>query len=148
MKPVLSFFVPGEPVPKGSGRAVTNRHTGKAHVIQDNRERQKPWASKISYAAAQAMGPLTPFKGAIRLELYFVMPRPKSHFGTGKNADKLKASSPTHHTIKPDLDKLIRCVKDALTREVWLDDSQVVTIGYASKVYGDKPGVSIVVGEI
>ena len=34
--------------------------------------------------------------------------RPKSHYGTGRNAKKLKPSAPPHHTQKPDATKLLR----------------------------------------
>jgi Holliday junction resolvase RusA-like endonuclease len=43
------------------------------------------------------------------------------------------------HTVKPDLDKLIRSVLDAITQSnaVWQDDSQVVSL-FVAKEYGSK----------
>jgi Holliday junction resolvase RusA-like endonuclease len=38
------------------------------------------------------------------------------------------------HTVKPDLDKLLRSLKDALTRILWRDDAQVVSV-CISKAY-------------
>lgn len=142
---MITFFVPGTPVPKGSGKAFFNKNMKRAVVIQDNRERQQPWASMISYCAQQAGCALSP--APIRVILQFVMPRPKSHYGTGKNAETLKLFSPEYHTSKPDLDKLIRCVKDALTGVAWKDDSQVCEL-VADKMYGENPGVVVKIDEV
>ena len=49
---------------------------------------------------------------------------------------------------RPDLDKLVRAVKDALTKVLWHDDGQVVEI-LARKFYaqpGAPVGVSVLVG--
>lgn len=137
---MISFFVPGVPVPKGSAKAYVNKHTGRAQVMQDNREKQKPWASAITLTAMErgVKGTLAP----VRVSLAFSMPRLKSHYGTGKNSTSIKPNAPNKHTSKPDLDKLIRCVLDALTGVAWHDDSQVVEVS-ASKYYRDDPGVII-----
>jgi Holliday junction resolvase RusA-like endonuclease len=144
---ILDFFVPGTPIPKGSAKAfvVKGKNGGKprAIVTQDNGDKQKPWASAISYTAMQEMSFQKPVAGPVYLTLHFTMPRVKSHFGTGKNATVLKNDAPYWHTSKPDLDKLIRCVKDALTGIVWNDDSQVCFIVSASKRYCKRPGVRI-----
>jgi Holliday junction resolvase RusA-like endonuclease len=141
----VEFFVPGVPVPKGSAKAFYNKSAGKIIVQQDNRDRQKPWASLISVMAQEQKPDL--HHGPMRVRLSFIMPRPNSHYGTGKNADRLKPTAPTWHTSKPDLDKLIRCVKDSLTGILWNDDSQVADL-LATKLYGDRAGVFIVVEPI
>ena len=46
-----------------------------------------------------------------------------------------KKPKSTQHITKPDLDKLIRCAKDALTGIVWHDDAQVVQMAPAGKYY-------------
>lgn len=147
----IKFFVPGVPVPKGSakGFVVKDKKSGKprAIVVQDNKEKQKPWASDISYHASKFhTGPL--LAGPVALSLQFVMPRLKGHYGSGKNKDVLKPGAPYWHIVKPDTDKLIRCVKDALTGVVWVDDSQVCRMDFILKVYGDRPGVHIEINPI
>lgn len=141
----MKFWVPGTPVPKGSAKAFVNRRTGRAVVMQDNRDRQKPWASAISYTAQQQG--CRPVHGPVRIELRFRMPRPKNHYGTGRNANVLKKGVKTFHTSTPDLDKLIRLVKDALTGVAWSDDSQVAEVK-ASKTYDECPGVVIEILEL
>lgn len=131
------FFVPGIPVPKGSAKAFMSKGMRFPIVMQDNRERQKPWASAIGAAASQHF--TAPREGPITLYCSFLMPRPKGHFGV----KGLRPSAPQQHTVKPDLDKLIRCLKDALTGIAWRDDSQVIRV-VASKTYSPAtPGVTV-----
>jgi Holliday junction resolvase RusA-like endonuclease len=143
---MISFFVAGIPVPKGSAKAFHHKQSGKIIVHQDNRDKQRPWVSAIAFEAG-VRGTSTLTRGPLKVTMDFAMPRVKSHFGTGKNADKLKESAPCYHTSKPDLDKLCRCVKDALTGVIWNDDSQVAIL-WARKSYGDKPGVEITIEAI
>jgi crossover junction endodeoxyribonuclease RusA len=118
----ITFFVPGTHVPKGSARAYVNRYTGRAAVVQDNADRQRPWASLISLMAQEAG--LRPVDGGVALTLTFNMPRPKYHF---KPDGSLKPSfRALAHTKRPDIDKLAMCVLDALTGVAYADDSQVV----------------------
>ena len=147
---MISFFVPGTAIPKGSAKAfiVKTKATGKlrAIVTQDNGAKQTPWASMIG-CVAQDLFP-TPIAGPVMISVAFRMPRLKGHFGSGKNAGVVKSTAPVYHTAKPDLDKLLRCVKDALTGIAWNDDSQVAVVAHLSKRYGDKPGAFIKVCEI
>ena len=142
----MRFFVAGTPVSKGSAKAFVVK--GKAVVTQDNAAAQKPWASSISWLAHQAMQGRKPTLGPVEISLIFTMPRLQSHYGTGRNSGKVKDGAPVWHTSKPDLDKLVRCVKDALTGVVWKDDSQVASMTQVVKVYGDQPGVTIIVNNL
>ena len=60
------------------------------------------------------------------------MPRPKAHLRA--NGDVKEAAQTLIHTKKPDIDKLVRLVLDALTGIAYVDDSQVVLL-YAEKSY-------------
>ena len=92
----------------------------------------------------QKYAPKSPILGDIRLKLWFCMPRPRGHYGTGRNDGILKASAPRWHTKRPDLDNLIKFVLDALGGRgiYWKDDSQVYSI-VAQKLYDEKPRVVI-----
>lgn len=144
---MVNFFVQGTPVPKGSAKAFYNKKVGRAFVVQDNAERQKPWASLISLTAQKQRVKIN--GGGMRLFLQFAMPRPKSHFKSGRNACVLRDSAPKTPIGKPDLDKLVRCVADALTGIIWFDDSQIIGIE-AFKEYADggRPGVTVNVSEV
>jgi crossover junction endodeoxyribonuclease RusA len=135
-----TFFVPGTPVPKGSARAFYNKKLGRALIVQDNSEKQKPWASMVSVLAEQSG--LRPEEGSCTVTMNFMMPRPKGHYRT--NGEVRPAAQGIPHVKKPDLDKLVRCVLDALTGIAYADDSQVVCI-QAGKMYvnGDMAGCTV-----
>ncbi len=133
----VTFFVPGTPVAKGSGKAFYNRKKRVAYVVQDNAERQEPWVSLISYTAQQ-LG-LKPDNEPKEVRLEFHMPRPKSHYNS---KGEVKPGAPFRHVTTPDLDKLQRAVLDALTMLAWNDDKQVFRI-QAWKHYSETPGVEI-----
>ena len=141
MQELLSMFVPGIPVAKGSTHAFAHKTTGKIITMQTNAKRQKPWASLIALTAKEAMDG-GPVDGPVSIDIEFVMPRPKNHFRTGKFSLVLKDGAPVYHTKAPDLDKLIRCVLDALTGVAWHDDSQVWHENSA-KQYGSAEGAAI-----
>jgi len=141
---MITFFVPGTPVAKGSGRAFYNPKIKRAFVVQDNAARQKPFASMISYIA-QEQG-LKPLSGPVFIGMLFQFPRPKAHFHTGKKSYLLRDDAPLYHINTPDVDKCARLVLDALTGIAWHDDKQA-QIFEARKIYSDEPGVHITIAE-
>lgn len=138
----VTFFVPGFPISKGSAKAFMRKGMKHPVVMQDNNERQRPWASAIGYAAQQTGVELVS-SGPVALGTEFHMPRPASHYRSGNREKGLKVTAPHYHTKTPDLDKLVRCVKDAMTGIVWRDDSQVAMLINPTKIYSDTPGVRI-----
>ena len=52
--------------------------------------------------------PKTPLRGDIMIKMVFIMPRPKSHFRTGKYKHLLKDDIPEFHSSVPDLDNLVK----------------------------------------
>lgn len=136
----LRFWVAGVPQTRGSKRAFAFKRTnGTLGVsVADSNPKSKDWMGVVRQAAieqcpALASGPLS---GPVDVALTFYLPRPKGHYGSGRNAGTLKASADKHHAKKPDLCKLIRPVEDALSGVAWNDDAQLV--GYrrgTRKVY-------------
>ena len=129
----LELTVVGTPVPQGSKTFVPTAAGGRAK--ESNEKALKPWRASVAAAALDAMGELEPLVGPLELRAIFVFPRPKAHFGTGRNAGRLKPSAPSIVSTKPDLDKLVRAVGDALTGIVYRDDSQLAIV-HAEKHYG------------
>jgi crossover junction endodeoxyribonuclease RusA len=77
------------------------------------------------------------------------MPRPKDHYGTGRNSGTVKPSAPINPASMPDLDKLVRCICDALTDAgVWKDDAQVCVLVAAKRYTNGLPGVLIQIAEL
>ena len=74
--------------------------------------------------------------GPLRVDCKFYLPRPKGHFGSGRNAGALKASAPRHHVNKPDADNLAKFCLDVLNGLAWADDAQIVALT-GIKAYAD-----------
>lgn len=130
----ISFVVTGHPEPAGSKRAFVNPRTGRAQVVDANRK-AAPWKQQVAGVVASLTDGVQ-FTGPVRLDVTFVLARPKGHFGTGRNAGKLKRSAPAFPATRPDTTKLLRGVEDALTDAgLWRDDAQVVE-QTARKEYG------------
>lgn len=89
-----------------------------------------------------------PIGDPVDVSIDFRFRRPKSHFGSGRNADLLKdgvAAYPVSRNLG-DLDKLVRSTLDALTAAaVFVDDSLVVRLDvWKLWCVGDEvPGASI-----
>ena len=105
------IFIPvrGLPAPQGS-----KRHIGHGIMIE-NSKKVKPWRQDVRAAA------IDHYEGsvigrAVEIEIVFLFARPKSHFGTGKNANKLKQKAPEFVTSSQtgDIDKLCRSTLDGL----------------------------------
>ena len=112
-------------------------------------EKLKTWRADVKDAASRALEAFPQWnpepKQPFLVELAFFLPRPKSHFGTGRNAHLIKASAPALPTTKPDIDKLERSTLDALkTAGIFGDDAQVVRV-IKDKLYADGrlPGATI-----
>lgn len=126
--------VPGLPVPQGGMRAFARGN--KAYVTHKNPQGLGDYRARVSEAAAKAMNGQPPTTAGVRVVVTFHMPRPKSHYGTGKNEGVRKMNAPYIHTKRPDIDKLARSFLDAITSIIVADDSQVFSL-WADKVYAE-----------
>lgn len=96
------------------------------------------------YKSIYECKPELPIISSISIVMEFYMPRPKAHFGTGKNAGKLKNNAPFRHCKAPDLDNLTKFVLDALNKIYWKDDRQIYSIR-AKKMYNDNPRTEVAI---
>ncbi len=119
--PYVQFFVRGDP--KGQPRPKAFSRGGHARVYDP--ATAEWWKSQIAVASEQHR-PEAPVSSAITVSLTFYLRRPKAHFGTGRNAGKLKPSAPAVHEKKPDIDNLAKAVLDALTELQFWDDDKLV----------------------
>ena len=119
-----------EGVPAAQGSMIRFPNGGMTHAGKN----LAPWRREVRDAAREAMGGSSPWLDVpVSLDLAFRLPQ-------------LKRATRAHPHKRPDLDKLVRAIGDALEGEVFTDDAQVVQI-VASKAYvkdGERPGVSIV----
>ena len=136
----IKLYVVGLPAPQGSKRIV-GHHGGRARLVESSKK-VRPWRQDVKYAAlSQYKGPI--IEGAVAIDIGFHFPRPKSHYGTGKNATKLKNSSPYWVSSRScgDIDKLLRSTFDALSASsgganLLKDDSQIAEVS-SRKYYTD-----------
>jgi len=137
-----TITVPGTPAPQGS-----KRHVGGGRMVEMNKN-LKPYRDSIIYAARDNTWHINPILvGPIPVSIIFRMPRPNSHYGTGRNAGKVKDSAPLLCSNTPDLDKIIRSVNDGITDSgLWKDDDQVAYLT-AVKLYGEQAGVTVRITE-
>jgi Holliday junction resolvase RusA-like endonuclease len=120
MSIVIEVFGIAQP---GGSKVAGITKKGRLFVRPDN-PKSSSWRADVAKAAKkQYSGPL--LDGPIEMTYEFRFPRPKRHFGTGKNSTVLKANAEHWHVTKPDLTKIIRSTEDALNGIVWTDDSKV-----------------------
>jgi Holliday junction resolvase RusA-like endonuclease len=119
----IRFFVPGLPRPGGSKRAFLHKTTGRVIVTEDCK-RSKDWRTAVAFKASEAIK--SPFAGPVEVRFEFLMPRPKGHFGSGRNTGILRSSAPAYPAVKPDVTKLVRSTEDAMKGIAWNDDAQAV----------------------
>ena len=129
---VLDLFVPGEPKPKGSMRAMVCG--GKAIVLHPRNT--KAWQEAVRFQVC-AQGAIYVDEGPLSVSLEFVLPRPK---GAPKRMPRRRELA----AKRPDLDKLVRAILDALKGVVYRDDSQVVDLSASKRVaFDERPGVHV-----
>ena len=141
MEPI-SITVYGEAQPAGSKRGF---NVGGHVQIVDANPKSREWKNHVAAEAAKIYkGPI--LDGPIELRMVFYRVRPKSHYGTGRNAGVMKNGAPEYPAMKPDATKLARGAEDSMTGIVYRDDCQVVDL-HVHKRYGEPARVEIEVLE-
>lgn len=126
---LCEFRVSGDPQPQGSMRAFIPKGWGRA-VLTSSNKKLKSWRADVSDEAYISMlGKVKKIEKPypVSVDVIFCFQKPKS---TPKRI--------LWKTTKPDLDKLIRGLFDAMTGICFEDDSQVHRVS-AVKVFGDTP---------
>jgi Holliday junction resolvase RusA-like endonuclease len=129
----MNLIIPGVPIAKARPRFARIGKFIKTYKTepQETAEGRFLWEVRQQWKGEPLDGPLA-------ITIFFDMPRPRGHFGTGKNTAKLKDSAPQFHICRPDIDNLIKFCFDCLNGVVWKDDTQVFGLT-ARKSYADKP---------
>jgi Holliday junction resolvase RusA-like endonuclease len=132
MEPFV-VWLPGVPRPQGSLKIVSSAATGQPFA--KNSDTTIAHRNSVVDRLQAAWGITPPLTCPVSLVTYFVFDRPKGHFGTGRNSERVRPSAPAHKEGFPDTDKLIRLVGDALTiAGVIKDDSLIVEL-FARKTW-------------
>lgn len=137
---VVDFFVAGTPKPQGSKRGFVHPSTRRVILTEAAGAALKDWRHDVKLTAMSRMSgkEMIVAPTALRMVVEFVLPRPVS----------MAKNKPTPLAVKkPDTDKLLRAIGDALTGVVYADDSQIISL-YADKrtaELGEQPGARITV---
>jgi len=124
----LLFNVAGLPVPQGSLKMMNG------NIVHVKDKELREWRINIGNTARNCGVEIAQKEVGVIMNIMFCLPKPKS----------VKRVIPS---TRPDLDKLIRAVLDALTGIAYIDDGQVVEIT-ASKIYSNYAGVKIGIEQI
>jgi Holliday junction resolvase RusA-like endonuclease len=129
---VISLCIPGEPVP--FARAGAN---GKTRFTP---KKQSTFMGQIGFYASRAMAGRPPFDGPIELHIQAEYLVPASWSKKKQEAAVWKAS-------KPDADNLAKIAKDAMSKIIYRDDAQVVSLT-VKKIYSPIARLIIIITEI
>ena len=121
---MYSTFIQGDPAPKGSTHSFAKgkvTHTAKS----------KAWEAEIR-RQLDYVGPV--LEGPVAVKLRFWLARPKS-------------VRREHPHVRPDIDKLTRCVLDGLQGCIFKDDGQVISLDVVKTYVTEwaEPGVQVFV---
>ena len=129
----MTFVVLGSPATKGSTVSFVGKR-GRVVTKADCRGLAS-WTQAVGWAARIAHVLRAPAGTGVSVTAVFQFVRPK------------KSQRRAHPTVKPDLDKNLRALLDALTGVGYDDDAQVVQLT-ASKVYGPDARTTVRVEEV
>lgn len=131
----INFFVPGDPVPKGRGRATIV--AGAARVFTPTKTRD--YENFVKQLAALAMCRADPWDCACAVEVLVMLPIPASMSKKDQARALLKSLLPAK---RPDLDNCVKACLDGMNGIVYADDRLICELT-ARKIYSVKPGVYV-----
>lgn len=141
MSKSLNFTIYMKAEPQGSSKAFVIPGTNRASVTSAN-PKMKPFRSEVTRMAMATMSeaghdePMFDKPSAVQVAIQFNFLKPAS-----------VPKSRIRPVVKPDIDKLVRAVLDALTGVAFRDDAQVVSVN-ASKFYDNKESVTVTVYDL
>ena len=127
-------------LPKGQPRARAFARNGIVRMYDP--ATAEGWKAAIADAMRKHI-PSVPYECPMRLDIRFIMPRPKAHFRTGKHSNELRPDAPAWYSSAPDRDNLDKATLDALTQMGFWKDDALACAGYITKRYcesGQRPG--------
>lgn len=138
---MIAFEIPGEPVAQARARACVVGGHARVYDPKINRD----WRGRAQVHMREALersGRTAPaFTGPVVLRIVATFALPRSRW-------RKRSPVPTQpHTQRPDLDNVVKAIKDAATGIIWLDDTQVCELDARKEfgAQGQAPSVSILV---
>lgn len=142
---MIEFTIPAIPVAQprqrhrvveGANGAFARNYTPAKHPVNAFKA-----CAQHAFAAAYSGPPLT---GALSISVLFIFPRPKSKVW------KRRPMPREPHTKTPDMDNLLKSLKDSLKGLAYVDDAQIALYTYCMKVIAggtEQPRVEVSIEE-
>lgn len=130
---IWTFTVPGQPHGKGRPRFTSRGRFPRAYTDA----RTRAYEAEIGLSAKAAGVKM--IDGPVGISIVAIRAIPK---GTSKRARAEMEASPCE--VKPDLDNILKCVKDGLNWVAYRDDSAVCSVT-AEKIWGSEPMLHVTV---
>lgn len=156
----IKLIIPGEPKAQERHRSVimprknavvlealnkTNGKTEKFYRKKDLFMHNYDPSWKVKKCISRMIGALAPeipLTGPVRVDRFYYFAYLKSHYGTGKNAGKVKASAPVHKATEPDIDNFDKLLFDVLNGLFVKNDGQIA-LGAQGKFYSTVPRTEV-----
>ena len=120
-----------EGTPKAQKR---HRHTSRGIVYDPSYKDKREYIKQLLDKK-----PSKPYDKPLSIVVQFVMPYPKKYYRSGKYSNILKINAPRIHSIKPDIDNMLKLLLDVLQDAEYIKDDSLITNIFASKRYGKDP---------
>lgn len=132
----LAFVVDGEPIAKGRARSTRSGH----HYTPKKTQEAEAHVRYIAQSTIGLSGYVVQQDVPLAMSCCFMLTKPKS----GPNAKRADGEGCTK---KPDLDNLVKLVKDALNGVAYDDDSCITAL-HATKAWADVPSTIVTIWRI
>lgn len=137
----IRFEIPGEPTAKARPRATMMQ--GRARLYTP--AKTEKYEARVALFAQQAMAGRPVIEGPVALSVTALFPIPASW---PKKRQAAARAGTEQHIKRPDLDNVLKAIKDGLNGVAWKDDSQVCVLRECRKGYSDTPRVLVTVEAI
>lgn len=140
----IKIHIPVSPHGKERARSrIVQPKEGKAFTSHYTPSKTKSYENDVATYAKMAMDFKRPLTGPLKVSLLFIFEAHKAP----KWKRELELAGEVSHTMKPDIDNLVKSIFDGFNGVVWHDDCQVVRKN-AEKRYGLEPCAYAVVETI
>lgn len=130
---MYELIISGIPVAKSRPRAMVRK--GKIQVYTPSKT--KDFEYQIRKRAEQVFE--QPLKTPVRIEVLFLMPRPKRIIWKTKPMPRIPCDK------RPDASNLLKTVEDGLNGVAYLDDSQISTVLLSKKYHAGDEGPKTII---
>ena len=136
---IAILTIPGKAQAKQRARTFYNKAVG--HISTWTPDATTNYETYVKMLYAQKGLPMFDCPVSLQVDIFMAVPVSES-----KKKRELKLLNQILPTKKPDIDNIVKSIKDALNKVAWKDDSYVVDL-IAKKRYAENDSVTITIKE-